>query len=670
VNKVPNLERRFICIADREAFTLAAVTSSYLFTKDTYLPLFSFPSVNAPKIEGDDLPTEAQLSNHLGNNAAVLINNAWARMQGSEYVILVGLSAHQRSFLLLPNRVNVIEITELKDIQEKLSILSPPNQPELTCQTADVLTGLFIAEKEGRRLVVDESSERLGARHMTKGGLIVVENSADVASVVAVNYANSVASNLLVVPPIGKREVKVIHRYIQDWKELGDSAAFVKIQDAIRSRLDGTSSLGKDYATFFTNGLPYSLVIENAVPCSYVHLSVRPDLFILNSILSETTSTHHSAVVFSPLFFLDEETEWLIKFFTDHKFYLKQLTGQNATFANFDFAVQHFPYSVLHICSHGGEVEGWEASQEFVDRNGAKHVIEYDEVLGFDPVPDKDQRIRVHRKLIFRRLDGFAWMSDELDAKKIPAFVLEDMWSALYGRQENEATENVKRRNKGRIATSCAIRCVDNIHQGEFNILASHSSPIIFNNTCWSWYEVALFFLSCGARGYIGTLWDVDNSAAVIAAKTFYDRLSSSTVVVAFHEAVRAIAGTRSKDIYVYWGLHFTTLSAANCYEQSRFEVFRELISAIGGWSEQIEENKSLEIKKQAGGVLKLVLHELNTNFGPQDLKRLEIEVAKRRTTPSGSHPGDSKREFPIGIRPSMEYPTEYRQAEEQERGD
>ena len=58
---------------------------------------------------------------------------------------------------------------------------------------------------------------------------------------------------------------------------------------------------------------------------------------------------------------------------------------------------------------------------------------------------------------------------------------------------------------------SCAIACADTIHQGQFHALASYSSPIIFNNTCWSWSEVAAFFLAGGARAYVGTLWAIES---------------------------------------------------------------------------------------------------------------------------------------------------------------
>src|SRR5262249_52419601 len=349
-------------------------------------------------------------------------------------------------------------------------------------------------------------------------------------------------------------------------------------------------------------------LVENSIPSSYVHLSLRPDLFVFNSIMFSAGEGFNTAVVFSPVFFEDEETSWLSNHLADAKYFVRNLVGQNATLANFDFHTQSFPYDLLHICSHGGEVDGYEVLQEFVDSDGNRHVVEFDEVVGYTPVPDKPDMVALHRKVFPRTLDGFAWRSAELEEQKLPSHVYLDMWKAALECRG-------QRRTKDRIAMSCAIQCVDSIHQGEFNALASYSSPVIFNNTCWSWDEVAAFFLACGARGYIGTLWAIDNDAAVVAAKTFYEHLFSGPVLNAFHKALQAIAGTSSKNIYVYWGLHFTRLPAGKGIRQGHDGVRHELMYAVGLWVRKIESTKRVEVRSNSIRVLKSILRELRANF-------------------------------------------------------
>jgi hypothetical protein len=79
-----------------------------------------------------------------------------------------------------------------------------------------------------------------------------------------------------VVPNAGKREVAAIHRSLHEWKANGNNSHRQTVENAVNKRINGTSFHNFEYATFFTNGLPYSLVLENVVPCSYVHLSIRP----------------------------------------------------------------------------------------------------------------------------------------------------------------------------------------------------------------------------------------------------------------------------------------------------------------------------------------------------------------------------------------------------------
>src|SRR5487761_590984 len=114
-------------------------------------------------------------------------------------------------------------------------------------------------------------------------------------------------------------------------------------------------------------------------------------------------------------------------------------------------------------------------------------------------------------------------MSPELEKQGLPGHVFHSMWKSM-------AESQGQRKKKGRIELSCAIACAESIHQGQFDALASYSSPLVFNNSCWSWYEIAAGFLASGARGYLGTLWAIDNRAAVIAAKTFYENLFSGSI--------------------------------------------------------------------------------------------------------------------------------------------
>ncbi len=657
----PKIDTGHICIAHKEKTTLAAVVSSYFADEGYYLPLFLFPNVGSnSSSEEDDFQEDGYIARHIGERAAVLTNNAMARMDECKMVILVGLSEHQKSYLRIPRKIPIIEVDDMSQVESKLLPISEKKEV-LECRSDDALNALYIAKKTGKRLVINEAAAIEVPALEDGKGIIVLEKGEQALAIVAVNYAYAVDANLLLVEGFNKEDRHGVERNIQKWRDNGSHNQLQKCLNKVSHRIGSVAFDRFKYATFFTVGLPYSLGIKNVIPCSYVQLALSPDLFIVNSILFESAERFNSAVVFSPGFFQDEETKSVFDLFVKNNYYVRPLVNNHATVRNLDFHAQHFPYDILHICTHGGEVDGYAVTETYRDRNGAEHTVEYDEVVGFAPVPGKDL-IEVHRKLFFRKFDGFAWMSPELKKQKYPNYVFEDMRKEIFQKEDVKPTP---RKSKDKIPTSCAIACIDSIHQGMFQILASHSSPLIFNNACWSWSEVSTFFLSNGARGYIGTLWDIENSAAVAGANAFYGNLFDKGVLNAFFESIKAVRGTDAENIYVYWGLHFSTLDRGTSYEESRSRVFRELIRSFFAWLEKVKTIKNQTIKKNSIEVVRSIHTEILNNFKPRDLEKLDAEIRRRmaelpQQTRSSSE-GD--RELLQDIA-SIEPPVEYRKAD------
>lgn len=624
-SNVPKIDTNIICIVNDKSTVLGGVVSSYFGEKGVYMPFFDFPFVNVPNFEGDDFEKDGYFARIIGSTTAVLINNAMARMDKLGKVIFIGLDDNQKSYIRIPTKIPIIEINALEEVEQKLLSLSD-KKDVLKCKSEDILNALFVAKNNNQRLEIDENAPSITPVLEEGKGIIILEKDRDAVGIIAVNYAYTVDANLYVVDYFGKENKHSIETHIQKWRESGGHNQLQKVLNKIQQRIGSISFDKFTYATFFTIGLPYSLAIKNVIPCSYVPLALRADLFILNSIIFESIDRFNSAIVFSPGFFIDEETKNVMDILSSNNYLVRPLIGRNATVRNLDFNAQHFPYDILHICTHGGEVDGYSATESYKDRKGVEHVVEYDEVVGFSPVPGKDL-IEVHRKTIFRKFDGYRWMSPELKAQKYGNYVYEDMRKELYLKEEKN--QNTKRTPKDKIPSSCYIACTDSIHQGMFQILASHSSPFIFNNSCWSWSEVANFFLACGARGYIGTLWDIGNKEAVIGANTFYANIFDKTILSSFFEATKKLKGTSSEDIYVYWGLHFTTLSPATSKEDSRSRVFRELIRSLFAWADKVKKTKSNEVRENSVRVLQDIHTEITTHFEQEDLKKLDAEIEK-----------------------------------------
>lgn len=637
---IPSIDNRFVCIANITDQSLAAVVSSYFAKKGLYFPVFIFPDVNTFAKDEHTDESDHFISSIIGNETGVLINNALAKMTGCNYLIYLNLSGHQKSYIeKYGYDFPTIDIKKIDEVAEKLKPHMPIPQTEFKCQEKDVLIGLIKCGREGLRLVIDETAEELIEQDIGAEGFVLVEKDANysVTSVIGVNYALSLGADIRIVEALNKNDRGDVELSLNRWRDEGTQDDLEKVLEEIRKRITNVNFSQYKYATFFTNGLPYSLAIKNIVPCTHVRLTPRPDFFVCNSIGVETGDRFHSAVIFSPGFFKEdaagEETEAVKETLSSLNYYTRLLLGDDATARNLDFHAQHFPYDLLHITSHGGNADGQEVTTKYVDRDGVEHIVIYDEVVSFAWVGG-DKPVEVTLKAIPRKFDGLDWMSEELRQRKIPDYIFVDMNKRIGHDVDASAT----RKKKSAIPLSNVIYTIDGFHQGIFRILASHNSPVIFNNSCRSWGETSSFFISSGTRGYVGTLWEIGNSEAVKASEVFYKALPEYSVMTALHRAIEALKATESENIYLYWGLHFTSVaSRADSQEESRARVFKELLRAFVTWGLHVKNLKDGTVKNNSRRVFKDIGLELLTNFGDKDLKKL---MSKTRGDSSAANEG------------------------------
>jgi hypothetical protein len=456
--------------------------------------------------------------------------------------------------------------------------------------------------------------------------LVVVEDENSVSALIAVNYACSVGADIKIVLDLPDKEARETTYLIQGWRE-GNDNDYLEIEEKVNQRIGDCAFNAYKTATFFTNGLPYSLIIKNIVRCCHVHLLFRPDFFVFNAIRAEHHKTYPVGLVFSPGDFLDDETDTVISILSKNQYYVRELLQKEATVHNLDFNVKELPYGLFHVCSHGGEVDGYAMKEEFTDRDGVKHTIEYDEVVGFAPAPGSD-KVGVHRKTIFRKFDGISWGSKALKDPQYPHYVFVDMHNSM--RKSFESKKPQKRTRKPNIPGSCAIKCHFSIYQAMFQTVASQTSPIVFNNSCWSWSGIADSFLVAGARGYIGTLWAVGNKIATDVAKEFYSTVFKSTISEALHAAAKLADGSNWADIYMFWGLPFSTLKNGIDVEQGKYLVFRKYYSSTLMWREKA---KTAAPKSSAEIMTKLSQwneQQIYRYFTPEEVKKLILRYSEK----------------------------------------
>ena len=454
---VPEIETRAICISNNPE--LSAVISAYFNKPKSYFAIFKFPEVK-PFREDADSKTDEYVSNIMGNQAATLINNAIARLKPAK-IILAGLTDAQKTFCRFIPADRKIDIHNREEIDSKLTLLGTEFDGALMCRKRDVARALLEAKRRKKRLVIGDSTSDFSSELDSEplDGVVVIEYEKDISSVIAINYAFSIDARAVLVESIDKSKIYDVQKNIRAWKERGAATNWAELERLITERIGDIDFTRFKFATFFTEGLPYSLYLKNVLPISYVRRSLKEDLFIFNSIIYEHLDSFEAAVVFSPEEFEEEETEEVIKALESGGFLVKSLVNADATVRNFGYYAEHYPYDLLHICSHGGETDGYHVTEHFKDRDSNEHTVEYDEVVGFAPSPGS-KMVHVVRKAIFRSFDGYAWMSPELKAQNIPQYVFEDMRKALFDGSLGRNTV-IRSRVEEPIASSCHIKCYD-----------------------------------------------------------------------------------------------------------------------------------------------------------------------------------------------------------------
>lgn len=610
----PEVETRWVFISTNREIQLAATVASYFPDSTQYVCFFEFPDVEYPYTGASDFGTDGYISRINGDRAAINIGNALAKIQ-PEQIVLLRLTEIEKAYLTahLPKSI-MIELDSPAQLQKRLEI-APSFTGEVRAKPEEVTRGLLQARFERKKLVVDDLADALPpSRFAGNSGLIAIEEDGDLHDLAAINFAYSCGLDVALLPPTDKKGLFPLARDLNEWSRDRSHHAYQSWKRWARAALRDIDFTRYEFATFFTTGLPYGLFLSNSIPCSHVIKYLDAGVQILNAIALEGDSYRFgNAVLFSPQLFASEEINDIRSSCQTAGLRIKELLGAEATVENLANFGGYYPYDLLHICSHGGETDGYFSQLKFQDRQGAEHLAEYYEVVGFGPV--RGDRVMVHQKIIFNRMDGHRWMSEPLNT--FPKYVFEDLMKAIKAENRDAV---VRAPHRSPIALSCHIECHRSIHQGHFGQLAGFGNPIVFSNTCSSSHELAVNFLSAGARGYIGTLWKVGNEEAKQAAISFYRSLfEQHNVLVAFHAMLQTIETTKYANVYVYWGFHFSTLKGQA--EANEFAILEALMFLWHLWLEKVATTRDEVVKRLSVPVLRFLAHEILAEIESKGIK-------------------------------------------------
>ena len=267
MTQVPAIHRRWVCIAAADQTLLAAQLSSYFNEPGIYFALFDIPAPDRPY---DEVTTkDGYFAQILGQRAAAHINNCLTYIQ-PEFIILLGLSEIAQTYVraTLPKR----KLITVNDEAELLALPCAAGAAEsLKCKPSQAIEGLISAKIGKRPLAFADDAPDLPSRQLRgKKGLILLENSAEVGEVSIINYAASIDADVVLSKPVKRQQLQSLPRRLQDWAANHSSPACHEVRKSITHRIKGIDFSHYQFATFFTSGLPYGLILQNVIPFTHV----------------------------------------------------------------------------------------------------------------------------------------------------------------------------------------------------------------------------------------------------------------------------------------------------------------------------------------------------------------------------------------------------------------
>lgn len=191
----------------------------------------------------------------------------------------------------------------------------------------------------------------------------------------------------------------------------------------------------------------------------------------------------------------------------------------------------------------------------------------------------------------FHSLDGVDWNDPIAKASLYVGSAIRD-WSE---RIRSKEFEPVHREPLDRVLGSAVLAMSDHNYLPMPRALACEGSPIIFNNACVSWHELAGRFMFTNARVYIGTLYPVSDIEAEAVAVALLGKHFGKMLPHALWSAQNSVYGKDSdRRPYVVSGVFPQRLRSTQ--EDVPRRIVSKLRNGLRYWNEcaaEVEEHES-----------------------------------------------------------------------------
>jgi hypothetical protein len=515
-------------------------------------------------------------------------NNAAAKVKPKN-ILLAGLSTEAEAALSdqLPHK----RLRIAGSISEVRELIPPPaslSAEPITWGRDKIGLGLLAALRANKTIEFTEAPSPTTPIPSISGHLVVCEEGDDLSQVIAANYAYALDAGLCLIPEVPDQMLdKVTEAFysLNDPGELSPSAKLEALKNEIAQLCSELPIPVGGSITFITGGIPYGFAVTD-VPTT--HLFIYPNLGI--TIIDGFAAEQPNANGIGVAVLVDPEEppggDMLVaaKALLARNVMLQRMWHKRAHVSSVSRLVELFPYDLLIIATHCGDVSGWRWTYQFKDREGIDRTFVVDVGIGIGRTNDPDL-LAVTQFLHFVSLDGVDWHDPVEKEKLYVGTAIQDFFDRT--RSEPPQLEPIEKVVIPRVAESSALKMYDNNYIAVPSTLADNSSPIIICNACVSWRRLSKTFLFGGARAYISTLFEILPSEAQSVTEKLLGKRFGKPLPLALWRAQREISNEGLRRPYIMFGVYTQFLRPPK--HQVVLDLVRRLKAARAVWQKRVE---------------------------------------------------------------------------------
>ena len=526
-------------------------------------------------------------------NEIIRRNNLLASFQ-HEYLILAGCGEKTRELFMkhfpLKYHRRVIVIEEDAGIDKFMGIL----KKYLNKSTVDKQ---YIDLSELQHLATSEQ-------------IAVIEKSDSIGEVIAENFCIANGYKILKVEKVTKELADEVDELLRNWNLAEDSLIRKESKDELfkilRSRVGKLEEFEFKRVVFFTNGIPYGILPFRS-PVAHFLLERDLGLQILRGYkrINEGNSSFALSMICDPGDIPNTESVGIKKKFKTNGIDILDLSGANAQPYRFMHLIERYPFDFIMISSHAGELSGKRITSKVTSSKGIINDVVYDLYACFALQPGED-KVTVTELIIPISIDGILWTDKKQlrDNDRARHFNFEEFRKDLNYDKKEKIIKTEDR--KGR-KFSNALQLYKGSWIPALHVVGDIRYPIIFNNACSSWIEMANRFLFAGASVYIGTTKDINTIMASDCGIKFIEfALKQKSMLFSLFRAQKTFVRELGYSPYLYWG--HPDISLRPTYLDAQKIKKQRIQDVISGLNKKLFEYKDDLMKKTIRSFIKCIL--------------------------------------------------------------